>query len=107
MTKNKTGHSLNSTGCPAVVTIAAYAPDHTLDGVPVPEACRRLEEAGAAVVGINCARGPSTMMPLLREVRKACKVCIQLLLPAPGVRFTRHLKFKMCVSSKIGPVLLF
>lgn len=60
-------------GCPAVITIAAYAPDHTLDGVPVPEACRRLEEAGAAVVGINCARGPSTMMPLLREVRKACK----------------------------------
>ena len=26
------------------------------------------------MVGLNCGRGPSTMMPLLRECRKVCKV---------------------------------
>lgn len=50
----------------------------TTDDVPIPEACRRLEEAGAAVVGLNCARGPETMIPLLREIRKVCKVRIQM-----------------------------
>jgi betaine-homocysteine S-methyltransferase len=53
---------------------APYCPDETVDGVPIPEACRRLEDAGAAVVGLNCARGPKTMIPLLKDIRKACKV---------------------------------
>lgn len=61
-------------GLPAVITLTPYGPDITTDDVPIPEACRRLEEAGAAVVGLNCGRGPETMLPLLREVRKVCKV---------------------------------
>lgn len=69
-------------GVPAVITFAPYCPDETIDGVPIPEACRRLEEAGAAVVGINCARGPRTMIPLLREIRKSCKGPIAAL-PVP------------------------
>ncbi|CAC5420610.1 BHMT [Mytilus coruscus] len=60
-------------GLPAVITLTPYGPDITTDDVPIPEACRRLEEAGAAVVGLNCGRGPETMLPLLREVRKVCK----------------------------------
>ena len=72
-------------GLPAVVTITAYIPDTTLDDVPIPEACRRLEEAGATVVGINCSRGPSTMIPLIREIRKVCEVCILVfVLPLAG-----------------------
>ena len=62
------------TGLPAVITMTAYFPDVTTDGVTLPEACRRLEVAGAAVVGLNCGRGPRTMIPLMREIRKACKV---------------------------------
>ena len=54
--------------------MTAYLPDKTLDDVPIPEACRRLEEAGATVVGLNCGRGPKSMLPLLREIRKVCKV---------------------------------
>ena len=61
-------------GCPAVITLTAYVPDRTVDEVPFPEACRRLEEAGAAVVGLNCGRGPAIMMPLLKEIKKVCKV---------------------------------
>lgn len=60
-------------GLPAVVTLTAFIPDTTLDDVPFPKACRQLEEAGAAVVGLNCSRGPATILPLLRDVRKAIK----------------------------------
>ena len=64
-----------------MVTLTANIPDITLDDIPFPEACRRLEEAGAAVVGINCSRGPATILPLLRDVRKAIKVKIDFELP--------------------------
>ena len=57
-----------------MITMTPYIPDMTTDDIPIPEACRKLEEAGAAVVGLNCGRGPATMIPLLKEVRKACKV---------------------------------
>ncbi|XP_067676254.1 betaine--homocysteine S-methyltransferase 1-like [Haliotis asinina] len=60
-------------GMPAVVTLAPQTVDTTHDGVPMAEACRRLEEAGAAVVGLNCHRGPRTTMALMKEVRRACK----------------------------------
>lgn len=61
---------------PAVVTIAPHVEDKTKDGLTFPEACKRLEEAGADVVGLNCCRGPSTMLPLLKEIKKVCKVSI-------------------------------
>jgi hypothetical protein len=61
-------------GVPAVITLTAYVPDMTTDDIPIPEACRRLEEAGAAVVGLNCGRGPRTMLPLIKDIRKVCKV---------------------------------
>ncbi|XP_069140964.1 betaine--homocysteine S-methyltransferase 1-like isoform X2 [Argopecten irradians] len=60
-------------GIPAVITLTCLIPDETTDEVPIAEACRRLEEGGAAVVGLNCGRGPKTMLPALREIRKACK----------------------------------
>ena len=50
--------------------------DSLLDDVTVVEACRRLEELGADVVGLNCYVGPKMMLPLLKPIREACKVCI-------------------------------
>ena len=41
------------------------------DGVGIVETCRRLEQAGAAVVGMNCFRGPDTMLPGLKQIRAA------------------------------------
>ena len=64
------------TGLPAVVSLVPHAVDQTLDGLTFGEACRKLEEAGADVVGVNCCRGPDSMMPLAKEIRKACKVQI-------------------------------
>ncbi|CAL1541585.1 unnamed protein product [Lymnaea stagnalis] len=69
-------------GTPAVVTLASTGKAGTFEDVPFGEACRRLEEAGAAVVGLNCSRGPATMLPLIREVRAACKGPIACL-PVP------------------------
>jgi len=41
-----------------------------------------IEDAGAAVVGLNCMRGPRTMLPLLGEIRDACQGHIAAL-PVP------------------------
>jgi betaine-homocysteine S-methyltransferase len=59
---------------PAMVTFASVHPEHTYDGYDYAEACRILADAGAAVVGLNCSRGPATMLPLLERVRAAVDV---------------------------------
>lgn len=61
---------IKKAGCPAVVTMTVHQAPTTREGLTMAEACERLEDAGADVVGINCCRGPETMMPLLREVRE-------------------------------------
>ena len=43
--------------------------DVTREGWTAAEACKRLADAGADVVGLNCIRGPETMMPLLQQIR--------------------------------------
>jgi betaine-homocysteine S-methyltransferase len=67
---------------PAVVTLAMHREGVSREGHTPADACRRLEDAGADVVGLNCHRGPATMMPLLREVRSAVK-CHVAALPVP------------------------
>jgi betaine-homocysteine S-methyltransferase len=64
------------------MTLAMHREDVTREGHTAAEACRRLEGAGADVVGLNCHRGPKTMMPLLREIRAAVK-CHVAGLPVP------------------------
>ena len=66
----------------AVITLAMHQADVTREGWTVAEACRRLADAGADVVGLNCIRGPATMMPLLREIRSAIDVPMAAL-PVP------------------------
>src|SRR5271170_2563506 len=67
---------------PAVITMAMHREDVTREGWTAGEACRRLEAAGADVVGLNCHRGPATIMPLMREIRAAVK-CHVAALPVP------------------------
>src|SRR3954467_12411051 len=61
-------------GVPAVVTFASVQPMTTYDGYTYVEACRILAGEGAALVGLNCSRGPETMLPLLEEIRAAVDV---------------------------------
>jgi betaine-homocysteine S-methyltransferase len=73
---------IKDAGLTAVVMITPHKDPSTRDGADPVEACRRLEEAGADVVGLNCARGPRTMLPLLAEVRQAVSVPVAAL-PVP------------------------
>jgi methionine synthase I (cobalamin-dependent) len=61
-------------GLPAMVTFASVRRATTYDGYAYAEACRGLADAGAAIVGLNCSRGPETMLPLLEEIRAAVDV---------------------------------
>ncbi len=54
---------------PCVVTLAVMGDNRMQDGDTPAAACQRLKQAGADVVGLNCFRGPATMMPHLREIR--------------------------------------
>jgi betaine-homocysteine S-methyltransferase len=56
-------------GFEAVITLAIMANGRMQDGWSVIDSCRRLEEKGADVVGLNCFRGPDTMIELIKEVR--------------------------------------
>lgn len=61
--------AIKETGLPAVITLAIHQEPNTREGWTPEDACKRLEDAGAAVVGLNCIRGPQTMLPLLERVR--------------------------------------
>jgi betaine-homocysteine S-methyltransferase len=71
-----------ATGLPVVVTIAPMAMQEMADGTGIVETCQRLEQAGADVVGMNCFRGPETMLPWLTQIRAAVS-CHVGALPIP------------------------
>lgn len=74
--------AIRASGKPAVITLAMHREGPTYEGVEQAEACRRLEDAGADVVGLNCARGPTTMLPALEAIRAAVS-CHVAALPVP------------------------
>jgi betaine-homocysteine S-methyltransferase len=62
---------IKESGLPAVVTLAIHQRPHTREGWTPQEACKRLADEGVAVGGLNCIRGPRTMLPLLEAVAAA------------------------------------
>jgi len=56
-----------------MITFGTVDDHKTKDGVEWVEACKTLEAHGADIVGFNCSRGPTTMLPMLKELRKAVK----------------------------------
>jgi betaine-homocysteine S-methyltransferase len=74
--------AIRDAGLPAVVTFAVHRDGMMRDGVSPEDACRQAEQHGAAVVGLNCIRGPSTMLPVLQRVREAVS-CEVAALPVP------------------------
>jgi len=63
-------------GLPAMVTFASVREGTTYDGYDYVEACRILADNGATVVGLNCSRGPQTMLPLLERIRSSVDVAV-------------------------------
>jgi betaine-homocysteine S-methyltransferase len=74
--------AIKAAGLPAVVTMAMHREPETRDGDTMAQACRRLEQAGADVVGLNCIRGPATMLEPLKQIRQAVSVPVAAL-PVP------------------------
>ena len=64
---------MKKTGLPSVITIAPMGENIIRDGISILDTCKELEQLGGDVVGMNCFRGPATMMPYLKEIRKALK----------------------------------
>jgi betaine-homocysteine S-methyltransferase len=66
---------------PSVIMFALDA-EGLHDGADGVTACKRIADAGADVVGLNCSRGPATMMPVIRDIRNAV-TCHVAALPVP------------------------
>ncbi|WP_320669519.1 homocysteine S-methyltransferase family protein [Patulibacter defluvii] len=73
---------IKASGLPSVVTLSIHRAPEVREGWSPAETCKRLADAGADVVGLNCIRGPQTMLPLLREIRDAVDVHVAAL-PVP------------------------
>ena len=79
--------AIKKTNLPAVVTLAIHRKGVTFDGMAPEDACKQLEDAGADVVGLNCARGPDTLLPLLGPICEAVACPVAAL---PVVYRTKH-----------------
>jgi len=55
-------------GLPAVITLSIHVLGQTEEGLSVLDTLTALSKAGASVVGLNCARGPKTILPLLKDI---------------------------------------
>ncbi len=73
---------IKSAGLPAVVTMAIHRDPRTRDGLTPEACCQMLADAGADVVGLNCIRGPRTMLPLIARIARAVRVPVAAL-PVP------------------------
>ena len=62
--------AIKAASLPAVVTMCIHQEPRTRDGFAPADACAMLEQHGADVVGLNCIRGPWTMLPLLAAIRE-------------------------------------
>jgi betaine-homocysteine S-methyltransferase len=74
--------TIKAAGLPAVATMIVHQEPTTREGLTLADACAELEQAGADVVGLNCGRGPRTLLPLLPAIveRVSCPVAA---LPVP------------------------
>lgn len=74
---------IQAAGLPSVVMLVPHKEPDMRDGGTVAEVCRRLADNGADVVGLNCSRGPATMLPLLEQVTAAVTDTPIAALPVP------------------------
>jgi len=73
---------IREAGLPSVITLAVGQTPKTREGWSLTDACRRLADEGADVVGLNCIRGPATMLPLLPDIVAAVDIPVAAL-PVP------------------------
>jgi len=62
---------IKAAGLPAMVTMSFEKDPHAYEGNTPADCAKRLADAGADIVGINCLRSPEHTLPLLKEMRAA------------------------------------
>ena len=88
---------IKDAGAISVVTLAVHS-EGLRDDYTVPEACQRLKDAGADVVGVNCIRGPWTMLPLLEDISKEVEGPLAAL-PVPYRTTAKEVSFQALTDS--------
>ena len=73
---------IKSAGLRAAVTMTIHREPVTRDDLTPEDCCKMLADAGADVVGLNCIRGPRTMLPLIEKIVRAVDVPVAAL-PVP------------------------
>jgi betaine-homocysteine S-methyltransferase len=90
---------IKSAELPVVVTMSIHRKPYTQEGVPIAQALNELKAAGADIVGVNCARGPQSMLELFeREI--IGKVQPPLAALPVGYRTTRDKPTMQMLSSR-------
>lgn len=84
---------IKASGLRAAVTMTIHRETVTRDGMTPEDCCRMLADAGADVVGLNCIRGPRTMMPLIARIVRAVDVPVAAL-PVPYRTHARQPTFQ-------------
>ncbi|HIG48441.1 MAG TPA: homocysteine S-methyltransferase family protein [candidate division Zixibacteria bacterium] len=74
--------TIKAANLPAVITLTLHKQETFRDDVDVEVAFQKLEQAGADVVGLNCAMGPQTILPYMERIRRAVS-CHVAALPVP------------------------
>jgi len=71
--------AIKEAGYPAMITMNFKNPPVSREGYSPAESAKRLEAAGADIVGANCGRDPYYMLPLAEQIRAAvsCFVACQ------------------------------
>ena len=85
--------SIQASGLEAVVNLVGHRKGQLRDGVSLTESCKELEQLGATVVGMNCNRGPATMLPLVKEIRQEVS-CHVAAVPVPYRTTDQHPTFQ-------------
>lgn len=73
---------IQAVGLPSIVNVAVFATGELRDGISPEDACKKLADAGADVVGTNCFQGPNTIRPILAAI--AAKVGDHPICGMPG-----------------------
>ena len=102
---------IRDAGAISVVTLAVHR-EGLRDDYTVPEACQRLKDAGADVVGTNCIRGPDTMLTVLEEISREVEGPLAAL-PVPYRTTPEEVNFQAltdsgcdCIPDRPFPVAL-
>ncbi len=85
--------SAKALGLDVVVNVVSHSTGLLREQMTPADSCKGLEAAGAAVVGMNCCRGPATMYPQLLEIRAAVS-CPVAGIPVPFRTDSAHPSFQ-------------